>query len=205
MKIITQRLIFLLFFISVEAHLFAQKAYQGGYIIDNNNDTIYGKVKDRIPDPFGKLYKKIRFKASRGLPMRFSPNDIKGYKKGNEEYISMWYYETTEFFNIKTYNSEGYGNKEFFKIAAKGYLSYYYLYYEDEDGINYKGYFKRDGYEEMVFVRTGIFGLNKKRLAVYFNDCTELKEMIESRKIKDPFEILYYYNKWYKALRNTMN
>ena len=36
-----------------------QKHYEEGYVVLNKGDTITGLIKDRTPDPFGKLYKKM--------------------------------------------------------------------------------------------------------------------------------------------------
>jgi hypothetical protein len=175
----------------------SQRDYINGYIVDNNNDTIYGKIKDRKSEPFGKLYSRIRFKENGGPSVRFSPYNIKGYKKGNEDFISMWFFESSDFFIFRAYSSEGKGKKRFFKIAEEGYLTMYHLYYEDEDGIDFTIYFKRSDAVEMVSVRTGIFGLNKKRLISYFKDCPVLQKKIESNEISNPYEVLRFYNKWY--------
>lgn len=58
---------------------FGQKDYQNGYIITNNNDTLTGLVKDRKSPPFGKIYKKIRFKNNNVISRKYGPHQIIGY------------------------------------------------------------------------------------------------------------------------------
>jgi len=58
---------------------FGQKDYQSGYIITNKNDTLIGHVKDRKSPPFGKIYKKIRFKNNNIIKRKYGPHQIIGY------------------------------------------------------------------------------------------------------------------------------
>jgi hypothetical protein len=68
----------LLFFYSKP--ILAQKHFEEGFIVLNNGDTITGFIKDRKPDPFGKLYKKIRYKGKG--KSKYGPHEILAYKKG---------------------------------------------------------------------------------------------------------------------------
>lgn len=176
----------------------AQRGYYEGYIIKNDGDTLYGKIKDRRAGAFEKIYYRIRFKGESGK-RRYSANSLKGYKIGEVEYVSMWFEETAEFFTFRSFSYPSNGNKKFFRVLVKGYLTYYELEYEDEDGIQSKGYFKRADKNDLVFVRTGLFGLNKKRLISYFHDCPELQRKIKDKIFKDPFAVIDFYNQWYNS------
>jgi len=89
------------------------------------------------------------------------------------------------------------GEKQFLKLIVKGYLSYYHSEYYNEDGnLDYTTYFKRKNETQLVFVRSGIFGLNKKQLANYFSDCPELQNKILDKTIKRPYEVIAFYNDW---------
>ena len=77
---------------------FGQKDYQNGYVITNNNDTLVGRVKDRKPPPFGKIYKKVRFKNSNFIKRKYGPHQIIGYKQGNNQFESLWMSESNSFF-----------------------------------------------------------------------------------------------------------
>lgn len=191
--------ILIVFFMSMMGY--SQNEYISGYIISEASDTIQGLIKDRKPEPFGKIYKKIKFKSKKSRRRRYGPNDIQGYKIGQEEFVSMWFSESAEFFKYKTESVPGKGEKHFFKLKARGYLSYYHLESIDDSGLNNRGFFKRESEEAMVSVRTGLFGLNKKRLNTYFNDCPTLQNEIQDKIITDPYEIVNFYNEWYKKAK----
>lgn len=180
---------------------YSQNEYINGYIISQENDTIQGLIKDRKPEPFAKIYKKIKFKSKKSRRWRYGPSDIQGYKIGQDEFVSMWFSESAEYFKYKTESNPGKGEKHFFKVKAKGYLSYYHLEYIDESGLNNRGFFKRENEEAMVSVRTGLFGLNKKRLKTYFNDCPTLQNKIQDKIIADPYEIVNFYNECYEKAK----
>jgi hypothetical protein len=40
----------------------AQRHYETGYVVLTSGDTLYGKIKDRKPGPFGRIYRQIRFR-----------------------------------------------------------------------------------------------------------------------------------------------
>ena len=191
--------IVLLLFMSTAGN--SQNEYIYGYIISEDNDTIQGLIKDRKPEPFGKIYKKIKFKPKKGRRQRYGPNDIHGYKIGQEEFVSMWFSESTVYFINQAESTPGQGEKLFIKLKAKGYLAYYQLEYIDDTGLNNRGFFKRENEDEMVFVRTGLFGLNRKRLNNYFNDCPTLQKKIQDKIIRDPYEIVNFYNEWYEKAK----
>ena len=190
-----------LFIISITTS-FAQKNYFDGYVILQKNDTVYGKIKDRKPGSFGSLYVKIKFKPYKGHSKKYNADDILGYKSGKSIFESKWFKNTNSKLYPSAQSSANIGDKRFLKLITKGYLSYYYDEYYNEDGnLDAIGYFKRDNQAEMVFVRTGIFGVNKKQLITYFDDCPELQNQLRKKTIKTPKEILNFYNDWFK--KNT--
>lgn len=176
---------------------FAQKDFQSGYIVTNENDTLIGLVRDRKEPPFGKLYEKIIFKKGR-KKKKFGPNEINAYRRGNDSYESLWIQDNDYPFQSVYLSSPNYGNKRFLKVIVKGYLSYYHWEFEDSesDYINYVGFYKREGEGIFARVSQGIFGLKKKNLAKYFKDYPELVSKIEYGELKDPGEIVIIYNLW---------
>jgi len=94
---------FVLFFVMLICSpiVAGQKGYESGYIITNNGDTLSGIVKDRKPPPFGKIYKKIYFKAEKSRRKKFGPHQIRGYRQGNRFYESMWLEVSYDFFREK--------------------------------------------------------------------------------------------------------
>lgn len=179
----------------------AQKDFQEGYIITNFGDTIFGKVKDRKPEPFGKLYAKIRFKPNKGFRKRLSPHDISEYRRGNQKFVSMDLNDEIVLFKRIVQEIPNSNHKQFIKIISEGYLSWYEREYVDDSGLSSAYYFKRADEYEMVFVRTGLFGLNKKRLAEYFRDCPELAEKILTKQIKTPGDVFWYYIDWCSVIK----
>jgi hypothetical protein len=177
--------------------IYAQKDYELGYIIKNDNDTLRGLVKDRKPPPFGKLYKKVYFKKKHKR-RKYSPGQIIGYKQGSREFESMWIDISNHLFNEKYTSIPNYGEKEFLKVVEKGYLTYYHREFEDSesDYIDEIGLFKRADENSLIRVTQGIFGLKKKKLKLYFNDCPELVKKIENKEFKSPIEIVRFYNSW---------
>jgi len=176
---------------------FAQKDFKSGYIVTNENDTLIGLVRDRKEPPFGKLYEKIIFKKGR-KKKKFGPNEITAYRRGDDKYESLWLQDNTYPFQGMYLSSPNYGNKKFFKVIVKGYLSYYHWEFEDGESeyINSIGLYKREGEDSFARVSQGMFGLKKKNLAKYFKDYPELVSKIEYGELKDPVEIVIIYNLW---------
>lgn len=191
-------ILFSLFLILSSSSAYSQKDYEEGYIITNKNDTIYGQVKDRKSPPFADLYRKIRFKGNSVFPKKFGPKDILGYKKGDDIYESVWLEVSLKFFRMEYNNIPNKGEKQFMKVIRRGYLSYYQDEFMDSesDYIDTVDLFKRDDEPYFVRVTQGIFGLKKKKLAAYFNDCPALVQKIEREEFKNPIEIADFYNSW---------
>jgi hypothetical protein len=189
----------LLFFLISYFLGYAQKDFQNGYIITNENDTLIGLVKDRKEPPFGKLYNKIVFKKGH-KKKKYGPNDISAYRKGNEQFEILWFQDNSYPFQGEYLSSPNYGNKSFFKVIVRGYLSYYHWEFEDaeSDYIDVIDFYKREDEDFFARVSQGIFGLKKKSLGKYFNDYPELASKIEYGEIKNPVEIVKKYNLWKK-------
>lgn len=175
----------------------AQKDYEKGFVITNSNDTLVGLVKDRKQPPFGKLYKKVYFKKKH-KKKKHGPNQIIAYKQGEREFESMWIDVSSHLINEKYTSSPNRGEKEFLKVIEKGYLTYYQreFEYSDSDYIDQISLFKRADENSFVRVTQGVFGLRKKSLITYFNDCPELVEKIENNELKTAIEITRFYNSW---------
>ena len=69
-------LFFILLFGFNGATLFSQSKYQNGYVVTTKNDTIYGQLRDRSPEPFGKIFTKVRMKGFWIFEGRFGPKDL---------------------------------------------------------------------------------------------------------------------------------
>ncbi len=189
--------VFLTFILSTPLTCFAQKGYEAGYVVLSINDTLHGTVKDRKDHPFGGLYKRIKFKNKRGK-RTYRPNQILGYKRGESLFERMWLSASKGFLNQNYRVFPGVGKQHFLKVVHKGFLSYYYWEFEDDDSgyIDRVGYFKKQGDSSLVRVSQGIFGLRRKSLAKFFDDCPELAMKIRNKTIHNPIEIVQFYNAW---------
>ncbi|MBN2891039.1 MAG: hypothetical protein JXL97_04155 [Bacteroidales bacterium] len=192
--------ILLIFLFTFSLNTYSQKNYGSGYIITNQNDTIYGFLKDRKPPPFGKLYSKIRFKEKSNsvFAKKYSPYQISGYKINNVEYESKWI-KVDRFFLKEDYKCiENCGEKAFLKVIVKGYLTYYQWEYIDGESGYIDAVDLLNKQNENIYIKAtqGVFGLKKDKLAAYFMDCPELAKQILTKQIKDPISVANFYNKY---------
>ena len=187
----------LIILILFSSPIYSNNGFEVGYIITNANDTLYGRIKDRKLGTFNKLYTKIIFINKKGRKKKYDANKIVAYKRGEDEFVSLWFLENSYFFDLRATSKSGKGEKLFFKHVMKGHLNYFHHEYVEENGIiDYSGYFKKEHDDEMIFVRTGLFGLNKKQLTSYFKDCPDLQNKIMNKTFTKPYEIVSYYNNW---------
>lgn len=123
-----------------------QSKYQNGYVVTNQNDTIYGQLRDRSPEPFGKIFKKVRMKGFLFLGKRYGPEDLMSYRIGNEIYESIWYDSYSEIFSVFHVSTQGRGNKVFMRLAVDGKLKLYLDEYRNpESGYTEEiPFFKKD-------------------------------------------------------------
>lgn len=191
------RIHFFLIALIISFSTFGQKNFEEGYIVLKSNDTLYGFIKDRKPHPFGSLFKKVKFKGKRGKS-KYSPKEILGYKKAGSLFETLWIQDSGKFFDQNYTSIVGSGSPEFFKVVEKGFVTYYHHEFEDADSgyIDYIGYFKKDEDSKLIRVSQGLFGLRRKALALFFSDCPELAEKIVNKQIKNPLDVVRFYNNW---------
>ncbi len=160
---------------------FAQRDYEEGYIVTNENDTIYGKVKDRKTGPFSEIHEKVRFKG-KGMKKRFSASQIAAYKKGDFIFRTMFLNE----------------EKRFLKLVSEGFVSHYILEAQEqgEQLVLDIDYFKKDDDQRLVRVTQGVFGLKKKVITAFFKDCPPMAAKIKNKAFKYPHQVVDFYNDW---------
>ncbi len=174
----------------------AQNDAQEGYVVTLANDTLYGLLRDRKSGAFSKLYKKIKFKGKRGKS-RYSPKEIKSYTLGSTTFESLQIIPSGGFLDDE-YTLSAAGDFQFLKVVAKGSLNYYLMEFEDADSgyIDTIAFFKKEDGHTLVRVHQGVFGLKRKKLAQFLSDCPELAQDILKKRIKNPMEIVRFYNNW---------
>lgn len=192
-----QSLFLILFFlISLTNLVTAQKHFEAGYVVLNNGDTLVGMVKDRTPDPFGKLYKKIRFKGEG--KSKYGPDEILSYKQGDNLYESIGLEDAVGFLSQDYSIALNDRDAVFIKVKQRGPVTYYQLEFQDPDSsyYDYYAYFKKADGNELVRTTQGLFGLRKKKLASFFSDYPVLAEKILNGEFKYPNEVASFYNEW---------
>ena len=196
-KYLIIHLISLLLLLIITRSLQAQRHYQEGYIVLTRGDTLYGKIKDRKPEPFGKIYERIRFRDGGLFPKKYGPGELLAYQAGVRTYESLWLSTPFPILDARLISVAGRGQKQFMRVLQKGKLSYYSLETDQDDTGFYSDipYLKREDKREFVRATQGIFGLKRKLLAEYFEDCQPLREAIEDKQLSSVFEIVdFYYN-----------
>ena len=174
--------------------LYAQGNYVPGYVILENNDTLYGKIKDRN-NFSGEIFQKIKFKQKGQRRKKYTARDILGYNNGVHNFKSLWYHEESEFLR-STYSADPrFGEKVFLIVYSEGPLSVYGKEFMDDSSYGDSfPLFKRAKDNYYVRATQGIFGLKKKNLARYFSYCPSLVLKIQERELKRTFEVADYYN-----------
>lgn len=169
-----------------------------GYIILESGDTLKGQVKDRSPEPFTELYNKIRFrqKGSRKTK-KYKPHEIIGYGYDNHHFISVGITEY-RIAAVTKYQISFSNRNSFLKVVERSSRLHWYEQYFVHDDNNYLDsipFFYKPGEQQMVRVTQGVLGFKKKRLAEYFNGCTQLLHILKDRdsNIKTVSELYNFY------------
>jgi len=174
----------------------AQRHYRPGYVILNEGDTLYGRVKDRKTGSFTRIYKRVRFKDKGLFARKFGPGRIREYKAGERLYESMWVSSQFPLLGGRMVSMAGKGKQQFFRVVVKGKLNYYALESLDDDEFYFDiPYLKLEGRRDFVRATQGIFGLKRRILVEYFADCPELQEAIAQKNVRTVFDIVHFYER----------
>lgn len=173
-----------------------QSKCQNGYVVTNQYDTIFGQLRDRSPEPFVKIFRKVRLRGFWIFEKRYGPKDLKAYKIGNNVYESIWYDSYTELFSIFHVSSPERGKKVFMRLAVDGKVKLYWDEYRNRNSgyTEEIPFFKKANSDEMIRVTQGILGFKKKYLRNLFSDCLELVDKMMDDIFETPEEIANFYN-----------
>lgn len=192
-----QKILPLTTFLFLVNNIYSQNDSFSDYVITNNNDTIYGKITDRKDGFMPVLLKKIRLKQ-KGVffKKRFSPNKIRAYKTQNGNFITMNISSKVKHLKLEYFNNP-YEEKQFVKLLSDGPLKHLRTEHVDQDNhsIETIDYLKLKSSNKLVRTHQGLFGLKRKSLINYFNDCILLKEAIKNKQVNTIVEIIAFYNK----------
>lgn len=180
-------------------NLNAQGGFQTGYVITNNNDTLFGDIKAKYTLYAGK-HKVILQVSDTKEKLNFSPLEIKRFKRGEDifEVIDLNKIISAGIFEFYSYDSLG-----FAQVLVKGFLSLYeiserssYTTYGTGHGgsvTNTSWLLKKNNSSSLHQVK--FFGY-KKQMLNYFEDCRALQDKISDRELvrNDMIEIVKFYN-----------
>ena len=166
--------------------------FEGGLIIKNNNDSIYGLIKKRNQNPYY-AYTEIKFKSGeRGNIEIFTPDSVKEYILDGIRYISKYLKHKKRNF--------------FYQVIVDGYVSFYELEIQRLDFKNPNSYTyyailkKRDETTELSFAEIDITYPFKKRMMEFFKDapdlCNKIRNGIYNQTTIE--KIVKEYNKLHK-------
>ena len=191
-------LFMIIFFFTSEIVPAQTTAYEDGFVVLKEGDTLFGQIRDRTEEPFGKLFKKIKFKTKgRWFTKRFAPSDLLAYKKGPHRFESKWIEERFEAFKMTYMSRKGQGEEVFLKVVLQGKLTYYESEWRDPDSGYYRQipFFQMKNNPELVRVTQGLLGLRRKAVANYLKDDPKLAKRILSGEALSVLDIVKLYNK----------
>lgn len=173
-----------------------KKGYEPGYIITLAGDTLRGQVRDRDPDPYPVLYPRIYFRADgANSRKKFRARELRGYRAGQREYVSLPVREESAFFTLRYY-LDPQAKPIFLQVIRRdGPLVYYHREFvlDDSSYLDFFPLFHRPGTSELVRVTQGIFGLKRKRLMAYFSNCQPLVEALAGGSFREAEEVYDFY------------
>lgn len=189
-------ILFVFFFLLAVPNSFARKGYVPGYIIKLSGDTIHGEIKDRDLGTFEELYDRIRFvEKGKLFAKKYAPNKISGYGYEGVEFHSVRLQE--KIVALKTrYFTDASSPFVFLRVVSTSTsIIHYEREFVDQDNdviVSYSLLYSTDK-TEMVRTNQGIFGLKKKRLSEYFENCPDLVDSINGGSMRYAFEIFDFY------------
>lgn len=170
------------------------------FIVLNSGDTLHGTVQhidDRGVSP--KFHKKIRLVDANGKKQKFHRKDVMSFSAARQVYESFWLKQSSDrisFDNPRYDISPRVGEQYFLKRISQGSLSHYQLEWweQSESTLMSMDLLKKENDRFLIRATQGVFGLKKKVLANYFDDCPQVKTQIEQGKVKQVWEAVDLYN-----------
>lgn len=171
--------------------------YTQGSVTLKNGTILYGEVANVKYGFRDELLGRIRIKPSgKALFKKYHPREILGYSMGDRKFVS-WRVKRNNALFKEMYTIHAGNEYKIFELQKEGHLSIYLEYFVDDDlWIHSVPFFLKKGEVLMVRATQGLFGLKRKLLSDYFDDCLPLTELIEEAKITTPEEVANFYNNY---------
>ncbi|HKK38558.1 MAG TPA: hypothetical protein VJ949_04030 [Cryomorphaceae bacterium] len=189
-----------LYGLSAMAELSGQSAKDGDYLILSIGDTLYGTVEHvdrRGLSPA--YYKKIRVTNANGKRRKYKRSGIESFRVDGVRYQAFWLNQSSDkivLLNPKYDIGPNRGEQYFLREISLGKLSHYQMEWWDQgdEGMNWMDLLIKEGDSYFIRATQGIFGLKRKTLSAYFENCPELAEKIEQKELKRVGEVVDLYN-----------
>jgi hypothetical protein len=196
--VIRASLFLLIFQFCVFNSLLCQNKFESGYVIKLNGDTLHGLIKELNIDNLDNPNSKIQIKLENGKKSKHKIKSISSLKRGNEIYETLWLNKNNSLFNEEYYTFENQGKQQLVKCVTKGKLSLYRMEYIDQESgvVEYIDLLKLEDSNVLIRATQGVFGLKKKKVANYLNNCDAVVTKINSGEIKTIFDVVSYYNNY---------
>lgn len=193
-------LLFVLLWLLMPQLLKAQSAVSEDYLILHSGDTILGTVNYINKNGINyKFYKKLRVIEVHGKTKKYDLKKVKSFSAENATYEGFWLSQSSEkilLLNPKYNITAQKGDYHFLKVIHQGVLSHYQLeWFEQAESLLMQAdLLKREN--DLYFIRAtqGLFGIKRKTLTTYFNDCPNLQQYISQKQTSTIAEIVDYYN-----------
>lgn len=142
--------------------------YNNGFIVKNNNDTLYGLIKNRNLNPYFYSYTEIKFKTDEKAKVEiFTPDSVKAYTVGDSWFVTKYLSQKKKLF--------------FYEIIVEGYVSFYELKLKNfKNDVFYAVLSKQNDENELAFAELDMFYPFKKRMMEFFKDAPALCNKIRN-------------------------
>lgn len=141
--------------------------YENGFIVKNNNDTLYGLIKSRNLNPYY-AYTEIKFKTIDNAKVEiFTPDSVKAYTAGDSWFVSKYLSQKKRNF--------------FYEMIVEGYVTFYELKLRNFQNEVFYAVLKKENEEnELAFEVINVFYPFKKRMMEFFKDSPALCNKIRN-------------------------
>ncbi len=191
-------LFLLIFQFCVFNSLLCQNKFESGYLITSNGEEYHGLIKQLNIENLNNPNSKILIIMEDGKKSKHKIKSISSLKRGNEIYKTLWLNRYNSLFNEEYYTFENQGKQQLVKCVTKGKLSLYRMEYIDQESgvIESIDLLKLEDSNILIRATQGVFGLKKKKVANYLNNCDAVVTKINSGEIKTIFDVVSYYNNY---------
>jgi len=177
---------------------FGQLNYQVGSVTLRNGNVITGSVADRKEGFRTELLNAVKIKIEgKRFTRKYKPREVSQYTIGNQTFVSIPVEKASSLFKTETVVSIS-GEYTFYGLVISGELSLLEYSFWDSDGGTLVSipYLKKENDPRLIRATQGVFGLKRKNVSSFLQECQALVELIDSKRINTPFEVVNFYNEW---------